>query len=350
MQSSLPYLEKIVTYMNLPIDLEKRMRLNRKRRTMGEANRKSAREEMIKASTSGHNVKGAFAADFVPLALKDVSFEYATPQHIWRRLLMKQGHKASLEASLAPEDLGSKDGRVTNCTFEFDQGLLIALVGVSEEGKSTLMKLFGAEIMPDLGDLLIPPHLRALHVSPQPIFFNDTLFYNLTYGVSKDNTEDGHIDRVIGICRRLKVSESLISNYLDRENKSKFEVKADWGDVLNLTQRVLLNLARAFIANPEVLVVHKPTSVFDDPTAQNTIDCLQEFVKQKGLLMNPKMISFRRPRTCIMTTTRPQGMQAANRIFKIQHEGVKELSYPISEQEMTHIRLEHKKPLPLLCV
>ena len=38
-------------------------------------------------------------------------------------------------------------------------------------------------------------------------------------------------------------------HYLDKDNKSKFEVTADWGDVLNSTERVLLNLARAFIVN-----------------------------------------------------------------------------------------------------
>merc|ERR1719491_958238 len=185
------------------------------------------------------------------------------------------------------------------------------------------MKLLGSQIIPDGGDLLIPPHLRALHVSPQPLFFNDTIFHNLTYGVGKDNDEDGTIERVVGICRMLQISEAVV-DYLDKDS-SKFDVAADWGDVLNSTERVLLNLARAFVANPEVMVVHKPTAVFDDRTAENTIRCLREFVTQKGLLMDPKTAHVRRPRTCIMTTTRPKGMTAADRIFRIKRNGVQEV-------------------------
>jgi len=338
MQSSLPYLEKIVTYMNLPIDLEKRMRANRKRRQMGEEARKDARLELLKAKREGRVPDGAFAADYVPISLCDVSFEYASPEKIYQRLCVKSSHNASLLA-LASQPDHPKDGKLLNCSMSFEQGALIALVGVPEEGKSTVMKLLGAEIIPDTGDLLIPPHLRALHVSPQPIFFNDTLLNNLTYGVSHGDDEDGNIERVIGICRKLKVSEAVIG-YLDKATPGKYEVKADWGDVLNTTTRVLLNLARALIANPEILVVQKPTSVFDDAISENTLMCLREFVEKKGLLMDPKTMAFRRPRTCVMTTTRPMGMSKAHRIFKVNHTGVEELT-GISDVRFCDIGVRH---------
>merc|ERR1719456_593310 len=227
-----------------------------------------------------------------------------------------------------------------NCSMVFPQGTLITLVGLPGKGKSTLMKLLGAQIIPDSGDLLIPPHLRALHVSPQPIFFNDTLFNNLTYGVGSANDEDGRIERVVGICRLLRVSESIIA-YLDRDDKGKFAVKVDWGDVLNNTQRILLNLARAFVANPEVLVVHKPTSVFDDATAENTYKCLRQFVIQKGLCMDPKMISFRRPRACVVTTTRLRGVFAADRVFKVMQAGVEEHTKDRGELTLEHLKTAH---------
>ena len=38
-----------------------------------------------------------------------------------------------------------------------------------------------------------------------------------------------------------------------------------------MTERVQIALARALITNPEVLVVHKPSLVFDDATAAATL-------------------------------------------------------------------------------
>jgi ABC-type multidrug transport system fused ATPase/permease subunit len=296
-----------------------------------------ARTSLSEARKKGKVTPGAFAADFVPITLNEVAFSYTSPQTVYEKIMMKTVKDPSKRPYMRGDDdvVPFEDGRVTNCSISFDQGLLVAMIGVPEEGKSTVMKLLGAEIIPDSGDLLIPPHLRALHVSPQPIFFNDTLLNNLTYGVGKDNNEDGSIERVVGICRLLGVSEHAV-HYLDKENKSKSDVRADWGDVLNATERVLLNLARAFIANPEIVVVHKPTALLDDLTAAGTLNCMREFVSQKGLLMDPKTVDLRRPRTCIMTTARVEGMHAAHRIFRIKRNGVEEVSHEEETQVQEH--------------
>jgi len=320
MQSALPYLEKIVTYMNLPIDLEKRMRVNRRRRSLGEEARHLARERLIKARSEGKVPAGAYAADFVPIVMKNVSFAYSSAEKIYNRMELIKGHRNKHALELAEES--QSDGKVTNCNMTFEQGSLVALVGVSEFGKSTLMKLLGAQVIPDSGDLLIPPHLRPLHVSAYPIFFNDTLYNNLTYGVSKHNAEDGNLERVIGICRLLCVSEASIS-YLNKDDTTKFTVRGHWGEILNTTQQTLLNLARAFIANPEIVVFHKPTAVFDETLAANTIKCMREFVSQKGLLMDPSKIASRRPRTCVMTTHRTFG--ACDRAFRVLKDRVEEI-------------------------
>jgi len=326
MQSALPYLQKIVKYMNLPIDLEKRMRLNRKRRSQGEEARKLARDEMNKQRALGKNMDGAFAADFVPIKLVKVGYSYETPQAIYERMLAKDQVRKSLVMALKEDEEDAKagkprEGSLQNCNMEFKQGKFIALIGDPGDGKSTLMKLLGSQIIPDTGDLLIPPHLRALHISPQPTFFNDTLMNNLTYGVGRDDKADGSVERVTSVCLKLKVSEKVLK-YIDPDDKEMFNVKADWGDILSQTQRTLVSLARAFVANPEILVIHKPTVVLDDESTENTFRCLREFVQEKGLCMDPKTAPSRRPRTCIITTARPKGVAAADHVFKVTPTGV----------------------------
>lgn len=326
MQNALPYLQKIVRYMNLPIDLEKRMRLNRKRRTVGEEARKLARTEMQRQEANGVCLAGAFAADFVPIQLVKVGYSYDTPQAIYKRMLSKD---KKAETDLADMDAAFTDGKpkegsLSNCTFSFGQGKLVSLVGHPGDGKSTLMKILGSQMIPDTGDLLIPPHLRALHISPQPAFFNDTLMHNLIYGVGVDDKVDGSVDRVVAICKMLKVSDKVLK-YLDPNDEEMYNVKADWGDILSQTQRALVSLARAFIANPEILVIHKPTVVFDDSTTDNTFKCLRRFVEEKGLCMDSKGAAMRRPRTCIITTSRSKGVAAADHVFQIKPSEVIEL-------------------------
>lgn len=330
MQNALPYLEKIVRYMNLPIDLEKRMRLNRKRRSVGEEARKTARGELDRAKRQGRNVDGAFAADFVPISLVNVSFGYLQPEKVCGMMMDEAAKtKMKIRQSLAPDTSGSSVKSITSITLSFQQGVMVAVVGLPGNGKSTLMRVMGGQVIPDDGDLLIPPHLRCLHVSGHPIFLHDTLFNNLTYGVDKGNSEDGADERVRAVCKQLQVSDYLFK-YLDRNaetdvGEKMFDVRTDWGEILSQTQCFLLNLARAFIANPEMLVIHKPTNFFDDKIAANTWDCLRDFVNNKGLCMDPNKIAFRRPRTCIMTTERLAGVGAADKIFKITPRGISEV-------------------------
>jgi len=206
--------------------------------------------------------------------------------------------------------------------MKFAQGSLIVLVGKPGDGKSTLMKLMGSQLIPDGGDLLIPPHLRVLHISQNPAFFHDTLYNNLTYGASEGPDMD--LDRVIKICQMLGVAKAFFK-YLDPTDVL-YTTRADWDEVLSQTLRSQLSLARAFIANPEILLVHKPTLVLNDENVEKVFACLKDFVNNRGLQMDDATKVFRRPRTCVITTARPKGLLVADKVFKIEPTGVKEVS------------------------
>jgi ABC-type multidrug transport system fused ATPase/permease subunit len=310
-QESFPYLKKVCVLLNLPVDVEKRMRLNRRRRELGEKMRILARDRMNAKKDA--DTAGMFAADFVPISLKDARYTFRRPGD--------DGHRRALRKSAAVDC--SDDAAcecMDNITMDVEQGTLVALAGEPGSGKSTLMRMIGGQLIPDSGDLLIPPHLRVLHISLQPIFFLDTLYENLRYGVSKKDVVDSKPERVLEICRELKVSDKLY-RYLDPD-ESSFSHKAHWGEILSQTQAVLVNLARAFVANPEVLVLHKPTIVFDDTAARNVFRCVRRFVDEKGLCMDPRGYNFRRPRSVILTTVRPQGVKEADNVYKVSLTGV----------------------------
>merc|ERR1711976_611200 len=101
----------------------------------------------------------------------------------------------------------------------------------------------------------------------------------LAFGVCPDD-EDGRSERIEAICRSLGLEDEVM-----RLLGSKRAVA--WGDVLSQTQKYLLSLARALIANPEILCIHKPTLVFNEDTSGKVLRMLKKFVRGKGIEQDP---------------------------------------------------------------
>merc|ERR1719396_175296 len=98
--------------------------------------------------------------------------------------------------------------------------------------------------------VFVPSHLRLLFVSSEPLFFEGTLYENLTLGC-RANDDDADMNRVLNILRRFGIPRHIRSMV-------QFGDTHMWTMKLTQTQRQLLSLARGVIANPEFLCVHKP--------------------------------------------------------------------------------------------
>jgi len=197
------------------------------------------------------------------------------------------------------------------------QGSFIAFVGKSGKGKTTLLQLLGGARLPPVSDssrstFFIPLHLRVLHVPAEPMFVYGNLYENLTYGVADTKRPDGQLARVEQICRRLGISEEVL-NLLDPH--SKHEVS--WELSLSGTEKHLLAIARALIANPQILCIHKPTLHVGPSAAEKVIELLREFVDKRGIEQSQKEFAYRRPRTCIITSTRADSLSIVDTVYKI---------------------------------
>eukprot|EP00746_Dinoflagellata_sp_MGD_P061519 gnl/MRDRNA2_/MRDRNA2_26018_c0_seq1.p1 gnl/MRDRNA2_/MRDRNA2_26018_c0~~gnl/MRDRNA2_/MRDRNA2_26018_c0_seq1.p1 ORF type:complete len:259 (-),score=34.80 gnl/MRDRNA2_/MRDRNA2_26018_c0_seq1:510-1247(-) len=219
-------------------------------------------------------------------------------------------------------------GVLKNCTFEVSQGTLIALVGPPGKGKTTLLKLLGGALLPDDGEIHVPPHLRVFHVSPDALFIEGSLMKNLTLGCLSTEDSDAKPARVIQICRSIGLREKAVEMIHSTEERN-------WSEVLSASDRQVVHLARALIANPEVLVIHKPTLMFDEQTARLVFKALRVYVDEQGIEQDPSRRMFRRPRTCICTITRPQGIEIADKILLISEEGARELA----KNEVTELHM-----------
>jgi ABC-type multidrug transport system fused ATPase/permease subunit len=357
---ALPALELIVYHMNLPTDLPRRSELATRSKEIGKELRIKTREELTKRREVDPEANFLFAVDLVPIQLIDICFHYRvlkdpheindtatigkglTPSksklftppsfsYFKARIFSKcfstqqdqQEKRTSLTKGTSSEDLKKiikkQEDEITNCNMEINQGHLVVLVGHRGQGKSTILRLLGGVLLPDSGDLFIPSHLRIIHVMAEPIFFTMTLLENLRYGVdvhkgkSVDEGE-GSFDRIMRICNRLNMPQTVI-------DLIKQDEVMHWDEILSMTQKALLHLARALIANPNVLVIHKPTMVFNEVAAGVVMSALRSFVEDSGLEVQGERMN-RRMRTCILTSKDKHACTMADRILCVSRTGI----------------------------
>merc|ERR1711879_839348 len=92
------------------------------------------------------------------------------------------------------------------------------------------------------------------------------------------------------------------------------------------------NLARALIANPEVLCLHKPTQPYDDVTSRKILTLMCDFVTNKGIDQDPHSWNSRRPRTCVITSSKLIGLDLCDQIYSVSHVNGYSLVYELANQ------------------
>merc|ERR1712194_572629 len=106
---------------------------------------------------------------------------------------------------------GSSGGTSKNVSVEIKQGSLVQIIGRHGEGKSILLRLLSGSLIPAhpkaVRGICIPSHLRVLYVASEAMFFEGSLYDNLTVGV-RPGDSDAEMDRVLRICKRFGIPQS----------------------------------------------------------------------------------------------------------------------------------------------
>jgi ABC-type uncharacterized transport system fused permease/ATPase subunit len=295
MQNCFDALTSVVQYMNLPTETQHRMEQFSKNIELCRLDRQRLAEGMI-GNGEYHPEESVDPADNIHIELRELSFKYKA------KGLLGSGLRTS--------------------TVHLPQGGLYTLIGPQSQGKGTVLKLLGEVIVPFLpgdtrncesggGDLVLPSHLRVLHVTSEPMFLEGTLLYNLTFGSSEKK-----VDRILAIARRFGIADTLLQTIKEDT------LEARWLTLLSSTELAILHTVRAFVMNPEVLCIHKPTLFLNSEMADIMYTVLKEFVDNRGLEQDPSTFWQRRPRTCILTARRIDGIGAklADAVFYVSAE------------------------------
>ena len=108
-----------------------------------------------------------------------------------------------------------------------------------------------------------------------------------------------------------------------RSESSTLHHMANNAATLSRSDRSLLHFTRAFINNPEVLVIHNPTLLLDAQLQQPLLDALRAFVDERGLEMPPETRHKRRMRTVIFSTNTLHGLKIADKFLLCQDQKVR---------------------------
>jgi len=276
-ESTFPDLARISMLLNKPTDLEDRL-INEKdvlRRT------RSLRLQMANS--------GEGALDRVPIFVRDLQFRMGVPFNF-------------------------------RGTIEIAQGWMVCFVGAHGHGKTTLLKVLGNAVFPHIlaGEVFVPAHVRSLHVSLEPYFFEGTLMENMCFGVEVPS--DGAKTRVAAILRTLQCEDCIEDGVESTERKM-------WQSRLTVKERHTLNLARALIANPYLICIHKPTMAYGAKNSDMVMQLLRDFVRSRGVEQGNAPVESRRPRTVIYTSFRKSSTEYADKIYKITKTGVSETKH-----------------------
>jgi len=272
-EATFPSLYRVIHLMNKETDVTQRKELNRVRRRMT--------GELRKELLENPNLKG-LPVDNLPIKVKNFKLTMEIP------------------------GAGGKGSGGFTCPGEMilHQGRVIAFIGPHGHGKSKILGCLGNMMLLDDKNsdsetiAFVPSHLRVLHLCSEPIFLDKGLYENLTFGVAKSDP-DANKDRVKQICRMLGIDDPRILDMIDED-----ELQPAFNEVLSQAERQQLSLARAFIANTELMCLHKPLVMFTEETREKVLVAFRTYVREKGLVqdLTPKVFSARRPRTLIFTT------------------------------------------------
>lgn len=283
MTSAIAPMSAITELMNMEIFPLERKPLNRQ-------GRQTTKEERI--WTEATNL---FGSDLIPVKLQNVSFRYP----------------------------GSEKDVFSDVTMSVPQGKMIALVGPPHGGKSTILKLLGQVLQPTAGEVFVPSYLRLLHVSRHfSNLLDGGLWKNLTLGCQATWIDrKSEVERVIRICKRIGFQKPLL-DILEEGKQTFLEDSGRESEPslvqLSLTDRVLINVARGLIYDPNIMVLNRPTVELSPALAKRVGKILREFVDERGFEIPDNSPSKRRPRTVFASYLRKEDTELVDVFWRVE--------------------------------
>jgi subfamily B ATP-binding cassette protein MsbA len=197
--------------------------------------------------------------------------------------------------------------------FTIQRGKVVALVGSSGSGKSTIADLLLRFYDVNEGEILIDSiNLKDLDivslrnqigiVSQEAILFNDTIFNNIAFGMPQATKE-----QVIEAAKIANAHDFIMQTDLGYDTNI-----GDRGTKLSGGQKQRLNIARTILMNPAILILDEATSALDSESEKLVQEALYKLMENRTSLVIAHRLSTIRHADTIIVLDRGKIVEQGN--------------------------------------
>ena len=176
---------------------------------------------------------------------------------------------------------------LSDFSFEIPCGSMVALIGSSGAGKSTIADIILGLLKPQRGvimadDLNVLKNVRTwqncIGYIPQTIYLSDdTIRNNIAFGIAADKIDEDAVKRA--------AEEAQLAEFIKTLPDGLDTVVGERGARLSGGQRQRIGIARALYHDPEVLVLDEATSALDNETEAAVIGSIDALHGSKTMII-----------------------------------------------------------------
>jgi len=241
---------------------------------------------------------------------------------------------SSVSGHIRAEHIGfaydSRQPVLTDVSFEAKPGELVAIVGPTGAGKTTVMNLLHRFYDPTEGDITIDGHdlrhvtmdswYRQIALVPQEtILFGGTILDNIRYGDEKATQEE------VMAASRAAHAHDFIMGFPDQYQT----IVGEKGINVSGGQRQRIAIARAIVKNPRILLLDEATSALDSESERLVQEALEQLMKGRTTFVIAHRLTTIQRADRILVLNKGRLVESGTHAELMDHKGLYQYLYTL---------------------